>query len=377
MTPEAWEAMQPRNTGSGGFGFGGGRFLGPPGGRNGVAARQGVEFDYVHASLQIGDWTFADVAARFKGNGSYLRATRGGGDKISIKVDLNKYVKGQKLAGLTTINFQNNITDVGWMNEVLAYRLYRDAGALAPRTTYAQVRQRALKVAKRLEREGITLGDRVATLAWNSDRHLALWYGISGIGAITHTVNPRLFPEQIAGIIDHAGDRLVFLDLTVVPLVEKLQDKLPSVERYVVLTDAFHMPDTTLKGAVPYEDWLDSAYDAWVARPGVPRTPFASGRTATARGTSGRLVTAPAPDLRRLAAHVVNLGNEGLLSTTGKFVSTPMQIERMFDHMARWHDFWQQSAPGSSRRARIEAENQFQQRQGGDAGPAVAVAALL
>ena len=138
MTPEAWQAMQPRNTGSGGFGFGGG-FTGPDGGRNGVAARQGVEFDYVQASLKINDWTFPEVAARFKGNGSYLRATRGGDNKISIKVDLNKYVKGQKLAGLTTLNFQNNITDAGWMNEVLAYRLYRDAGALAPRTTYAQV----------------------------------------------------------------------------------------------------------------------------------------------------------------------------------------------------------------------------------------------
>jgi hypothetical protein len=138
MTPEAWQAMQPRNTG-GGSGFGGGSFLGPPGGRNGVAARQGIEFDYVKASLQLDDWTFTDVAARFKGNGSYLRAVRDGDGKISIKVDLNKYVKGQKLAGLTTLNFQNNITDAGWMNEVLAYRLYRDAGALAPRTTYAQV----------------------------------------------------------------------------------------------------------------------------------------------------------------------------------------------------------------------------------------------
>jgi spore coat protein CotH len=68
-----------------------------------------------------------------------MRATRAGSDKISLKVDLNKNVKGQKLAGLTTINFQNNITDAGWMNEVLAYRLYRDAGALAPRTAYAQV----------------------------------------------------------------------------------------------------------------------------------------------------------------------------------------------------------------------------------------------
>jgi spore coat protein H len=141
MTAAAWEAMQPRQgAGGGGFGFGGGgRFLGREGGRNGVAGRQGVEYDYVRATLQIEDWTFRDVAVRYKGNGSFLRATRAGSDKISLKVDLNKHVKGQKLAGLTTINFQNNITDVGWMNEVLAYRLYRDAGALAPRTTYAQV----------------------------------------------------------------------------------------------------------------------------------------------------------------------------------------------------------------------------------------------
>ena len=139
MSADAWQAMQPRQGPGGGFGFGGGRFLGPPGGRNGVAGRQGIEYDYVHATLQMDDWTFRDVAVRYKGNGSYLRASRAGSDKISLKVDLNKYVKGQRLAGITTINFQNNITDVGWMNEVLAYRLYRDAGALAPRTTYAQV----------------------------------------------------------------------------------------------------------------------------------------------------------------------------------------------------------------------------------------------
>jgi spore coat protein H len=139
MSAESWNAMQPRyGSGAGGFGRGN-RFLGPDGGRNGVAARQGIEFEYVPATLQLGDWTFRDVAVRYKGNGSFLRATRAGSDKISLKVDLNKYVKGQKLAGVTTINFQNNITDAGWMNEVLAYRLYRDAGALAPRTTYAQV----------------------------------------------------------------------------------------------------------------------------------------------------------------------------------------------------------------------------------------------
>lgn len=135
------------------------------------------------------------------------------------------------------------------------------------RTTYAQLRQRALRVAKRLTREGIRQGDRVATLAWNSDRHLELWYGISGMGAITHTVNPRLFPEQIAGIIDHAGDRILLLDLTFVPLAEQIQDELPSVERYVVLTDPMHMPDTTLKGAIPYEEWLAEADDdfAWAS----------------------------------------------------------------------------------------------------------------
>jgi Papain family cysteine protease len=91
---------------------------------------------------------------------------------------------------------------------------------------------------------------------------------------------------------------------------------------------------------LPYEDWLDSAYDAWVTRPGVPKTPFASGRTRTAAATGGELVTAPAPDLKRLANHVVNLGNQGLLSTSGSFVSTPAQVDRAFGHMQRWHDQW-------------------------------------
>lgn len=127
------------------------------------------------------------------------------------------------------------------------------------RRPYRTIRERALRAAKRLTMEGIGIGDRVATLAWNSDRHLELWYAISGIGAITHTVNPRLFPEQIAWIVNHAEDRLLFLDLTFVPLVESLQDKLPSIERYVVLTDAAHLPQTRLKGAVAYEDWLAEA----------------------------------------------------------------------------------------------------------------------
>jgi fatty-acyl-CoA synthase len=123
-------------------------------------------------------------------------------------------------------------------------------------TTYRQVRARALRVAQRLERDGVKLGDRVATLAWNTWRHVEAWYGIMGIGAIYHTVNPRLFPEQIIWIVNHAEDRVMMVDLTFVPLLEKLADKLPTIERYVVLTDAAHMPQTSLRNAVPYEEWI-------------------------------------------------------------------------------------------------------------------------
>jgi fatty-acyl-CoA synthase len=124
------------------------------------------------------------------------------------------------------------------------------------RTNYRDIRKRALKVAQRLEKDGVKLGDRVATLAWNTWRHLETWYGITGIGAVYHTINPRLFPEQIAYIANHAEDRLMFLDTTFVPLMEKLQDKLPTIQRFVVLTDAAHMPQTALRNAVPYEEWI-------------------------------------------------------------------------------------------------------------------------
>jgi len=128
-------------------------------------------------------------------------------------------------------------------------------------TNYVAIRARALRLAKRLDRDGIRQGDRVATLAWNSWRHLEAWYGITGIGAVYHTVNPRLFPEQIAWIVNHAEDRLVLTDLTFLPLLEKLADRLATVERYIVLTDAAHMPATTLRHAVPYEEWAGQADD--------------------------------------------------------------------------------------------------------------------
>src|SRR6202000_2242589 len=106
------------------------------------------------------------------------------------------------------------------------------------RTNYAAIRDRALKVSQSLERDGIKLGDRVATLAWNTWRHLEAWYGIMGIGAVYHTINPRLFPDQIVWIANHGEDRVMMVDLTFVPLAEKLADRLKTIERYVILTDA-------------------------------------------------------------------------------------------------------------------------------------------
>jgi fatty-acyl-CoA synthase len=126
-------------------------------------------------------------------------------------------------------------------------------------TNYTEIRARALRVAQRLDRDGIKLGDRVATLAWNTWRHLESWYGILGIGAIYHTINPRLFPEQIAWIVNHAEDRVMMTDLTFLPLLEKIADKLPTVERYIVFTDTAHMPATPLRNAVAYEEWLAEA----------------------------------------------------------------------------------------------------------------------
>lgn len=123
-------------------------------------------------------------------------------------------------------------------------------------TTFPELRGRALKVAQRLVRDRITAGDRVATLAWNTWRHFEAWYGIMGMGGVYHTVNPRLFSEQIAWIVNHAEDRIVMTDLTFVPLLEKLAPELPLVERFIVLTDAAHMPATQLRNAVPYESWI-------------------------------------------------------------------------------------------------------------------------
>ncbi|WP_197748866.1 3-(methylthio)propionyl-CoA ligase [Hymenobacter sp. BT18] len=126
------------------------------------------------------------------------------------------------------------------------------------RYTYAAAHLRSQQLANALKALGVQWGDRVGTLAWNTHRHFELYYGVSGMGAVCHTINPRLFPEQLVYIINHAEDRLIFFDLTFLPLVEKLAPHCPLVEGWILLTDRAHMPEaTTLPGGVRcYEDLL-------------------------------------------------------------------------------------------------------------------------
>ncbi|MGU3454926.1 long-chain-fatty-acid--CoA ligase [Brevundimonas sp. M1A4_2e] len=125
------------------------------------------------------------------------------------------------------------------------------------RTTYAAIHDRARRVSNALLAWGIKPGDRVATLAWNTGNHMETWYGIMGIGAVCHTLNPRLFPEQLAYIINHAEDRVIFTDLTFVPLLEAVLPHCPTVERVIVMTDAAHMPQAKLPNAEAYETVLE------------------------------------------------------------------------------------------------------------------------
>jgi acyl-CoA synthetase (AMP-forming)/AMP-acid ligase II len=127
------------------------------------------------------------------------------------------------------------------------------------RTTYAEIHARAKRVSGVLKDWDVKVGDRVATLAWNTGRHMEVWYGVMGIGAVCHTLNPRLFPEQLAYIINHAEDKIIFVDLTFIPLLEAVLPHCPSVERVVVLTDELTMPATKLPGAECYEALLAGA----------------------------------------------------------------------------------------------------------------------
>ena len=127
------------------------------------------------------------------------------------------------------------------------------------RTTYGAIHGRAKRVSNALKAWSVQPGDRIATLAWNTADHIETWYGIMGIGAVCHTLNPRLFPEQLVYIINHAADRIIFVDLTFVPLLDAILPHCPSVERVVIMTDADHMPQTKLPVVECYETVLEQS----------------------------------------------------------------------------------------------------------------------
>ncbi|MDH4126342.1 MAG: 3-(methylthio)propionyl-CoA ligase [Gammaproteobacteria bacterium] len=152
------------------------------------------------------------------------------------------------------------------------------------RYTYRECFGRARQLAGALESLGLARGDRVATLCWNDYRHLEAYYGISGAGFVCHTINPRLFPEQLVFIINHAEDRWIMTDVMFVPLLESFAGKISNVEGFIIMTDEAHMPKTSLQNVVCYENLLATG-------PGDYAWPTFDERTASAlcytSGTTG------------------------------------------------------------------------------------------
>jgi acyl-CoA synthetase (AMP-forming)/AMP-acid ligase II len=124
------------------------------------------------------------------------------------------------------------------------------------RYDYAEAERRSKRLANALRRLGIKLGDRVGTLAWNGYRHYELYFGVSGIGAVCHTINPRLFHDQLDYIVNHAEDALIFFDLSFAPLVEKLAAHWRPVKHFVAMTDRAHMPSLAVKNLLCYEELI-------------------------------------------------------------------------------------------------------------------------
>ena len=131
----------------------------------------------------------------------------------------------------------------------------RRVGGQIVRTTYADVYDQAKQVSNALKAGGIGLGDRVATLGWNSARHMATWYGAMGIGAVLHTINPRLHPEQIAWIANHAEDKVLVFDTTFLPIIEAVKDHLQTIKTFVIYCDEAGLPENSV-GAIAYDSWI-------------------------------------------------------------------------------------------------------------------------
>lgn len=125
------------------------------------------------------------------------------------------------------------------------------------RCTYQDIAARSRQVAHALDGMQLAFGDRVATLAWNGYRHLELYFGVSGTGRVLHTLNPRLHPDQIAWIANHAQDQVLCFDMTFLPIIKAMQGKATTIRHYIALCDADKLPaDTGIAGLTSYEAWI-------------------------------------------------------------------------------------------------------------------------
>ncbi|MBC7548023.1 MAG: fatty-acid--CoA ligase [Polaromonas sp.] len=132
------------------------------------------------------------------------------------------------------------------------------------RYTYKDAGQRARRVANALDALGLVFSDRVATLAWNGYRHFELYYGVSGSGRVLHTINPRLHPDQIAWIANHAEDQVLCFDLSFLPLVQAVHARCPTIKHFIALCDADKLPvDSGVPNLVSYESWLGAQSDTY------------------------------------------------------------------------------------------------------------------
>lgn len=157
------------------------------------------------------------------------------------------------------------------------------------RYNYRAAHQRMKRLARALLRLGITPGTPIGSLAWNTHRHFEMFYGVPGCGAVLHTINPRLFAEQLVYIINHAEDRMLFVDALTLPIVEAFADRLPTVQHIVVLAARERMPATTLPGVLCYEELLAAEDDSDWAWPSFDENSasticFTSGTTGNPKG---------------------------------------------------------------------------------------------
>ena len=130
------------------------------------------------------------------------------------------------------------------------------------RTTYKELGMRSRRMAKALAALGVQMSDRVATLAWNGYRHMELYYAVSGSGAVLHTLNPRLHPDQIVYIADHAEDQVLFFDLSFLPLIEAVAARCKTVKHWVAMTDRAHMPvSSKVPGLLCFEELIEAQDD--------------------------------------------------------------------------------------------------------------------